>query len=136
VIKPGVEPRGGGCGCGGACGGDGGLDRVRHLAAETTAPSALDPAADPHLSGFRQLLEREVDRRTALGMMATGLLAGLGLFQTACNPLASAESRERAALDWQEYFQGNFRVMTDTEKSDTFAGWSASTSCAPASGSA
>jgi Fe-S-cluster-containing dehydrogenase component len=121
VIQPGVEPRGRGCGCGGggACGGDGGLDRVRHLAAETPPPNALDPADDPHLSGFRQLLEREVDRRTAVGMMATGLLAGLGLFQTACNPLASAESRERAVLDWQEYFQGNFRLMTDTEKSDT-----------------
>ena len=124
VIQPGAETRGGGCGCGSGgsrCGGhgDGGLDRVRHLAAETPPPNALDPADDPHLSGFRQLLEREVDRRTAVGMMATGLLAGLGLFQTACNPLASAESRERAVLDWQEYFQGNFRLMTDTEKSDT-----------------
>src|SRR4030095_16278108 len=120
LVQPGVE-RGGGCECGGggACGGAGGLDRVRHLAAETPAPHALDPADDPHLSGFRQLLEREVDRRTALGLIGTGLMAGLGLFQSACNPLASAESRERAVLDWQEYFQGNFRLMTDKEKSDT-----------------
>ncbi|HEY7204370.1 MAG TPA: 4Fe-4S dicluster domain-containing protein, partial [Methylomirabilota bacterium] len=122
MIQPGGGPRGGGCGCGqggGGCGDAGGLDRVRHLAAETPAPPALDPADDPHLSGFRQLLEREVDRRTALGMIATGLLAGLGLFQSACNPLASAESRERAVLDWQEYFQGNFRLMTDQEKAGT-----------------
>ncbi|HEX7788276.1 MAG TPA: 4Fe-4S dicluster domain-containing protein, partial [Methylomirabilota bacterium] len=121
VVKPGPEAGGGGCACGGAgaCDAAGGLDRVRQLAAATSVPETLDPAGDPHLSGFRQLLEREVDRRTALGMIATGLLAGLGLFQTACNPLASAASRERAVLDWQEYFQGNFRLMSDQEKADT-----------------
>ena len=63
---------------------------MRQLAAAMPPPEGLDPGEDPHLSGFRQLLEREVDRRTALGGIAGGLLAGLGLFQTACNPIASA----------------------------------------------
>jgi molybdopterin-containing oxidoreductase family iron-sulfur binding subunit len=92
---------------------------VRRLAAALPDAAGLDPAEDPHLSGFRQLLEREVDRRTAIGSIAAGLLAGLGLVQTACNPLASAEAREQAALGWQEYFQGNFRLMTDEEKTET-----------------
>src|SRR5262249_58698817 len=39
--------------------------------------------------------------------------------QTECNPIASAEAREKATLDWQEYFQGNFRLMTDDEKANT-----------------
>ena len=83
---------------------------------EETASPSLDPGADPHLSGFRQLLERQVDRRTAIGGMAAGLLAGLGMVQTACNALASAEAREKAVLDWQTYFQGNFRLMSDDGK--------------------
>jgi Fe-S-cluster-containing dehydrogenase component len=126
VIQARPAPGAGGCGCG--SGGDGcrsgwgnaeaGLHRVHRLAAETP-PHGIDPDEDPHLSGFRQLLERQMDRRTAIGSIAGGLLAGLGLFQTACNPIGSAEAREKAVLDWQEYFQGNFRLMTDQEKTDT-----------------
>jgi len=104
VITP--RPAHGGCGCGsGGCGGssgwdsaEAGLHRVQRLAAETP-PSGIDPGEDPHLSGFRQLLERQVDRRTAVGGIAAGLLAGLGLVQTACNPIGSAEAREKAVLD-------------------------------------
>ena len=106
--------RQGGCGCGS----DPSLERVIRMSEETTGPS-LDPGADPHLSGFRQLLDRQVDRRTAIGGLAAGLLAGLGMVQTACNGLVSAEAREKAVLDWQAYFQGNFRLMSDKEKTDT-----------------
>jgi Fe-S-cluster-containing dehydrogenase component len=113
-------PRGGGaCGSGCGCGSgpDAGLERVIRLSEE--APGGVDPDTDPNLSGFRQLLDRQVDRRTAIGGIGAGLLAGLGLVQTACNPLASAASREQAVLDWQTYFQGNFRLMSDDEKAET-----------------
>lgn len=73
----------------------------------------------PRPSGFQQLLEREVDRRTALATVAGALAAGLGLMQTACNPLASAAEREKARLNWEAYFQGNFRLMSDEEKEQT-----------------
>ncbi len=108
---------GGGGGCG--CASGSGLERVVRLSEEPASGPGLDPETDPHLSGFRQLLERQVDRRTAIGGMAAGLLTGLGLVQAACNPLSSAEARESAVLDWQTYFQGNFRLMTDKEKGDT-----------------
>src|SRR5262247_830994 len=88
-----IEPRSpqGGDRC--ACSADGGLERVTRLAATPPPAAGLDPGEDPHLSGFRPLLEREVDRRTAIGGIAAGLMAGLGLVQTACNPMASGEAR-------------------------------------------
>ncbi|RMF63605.1 MAG: 4Fe-4S dicluster domain-containing protein [Bacteroidetes bacterium] len=57
-----------------------------------------------------------VDRRAAVQTIASGLLAGLGLFNAACNPLASSE---KARLRWENYFKGNFRLMTDEEKEET-----------------
>lgn len=70
-------------------------------------------------SGFQQLLDRPVDRRTAMGTVAAGLLAGLGLAQTACSPFATEEEREQASLEWHSFFQGNYRLMTDDEKLET-----------------
>ena len=110
-----------GCGSGCGCGQDRTpspeppLARLVRLSeqAQRTAPTGPAP------SGFHQLLDRPVDRRTAIGSLAAGIVAGLGLVQTACNPLGTAEAREQAVLDWQSYFQGNFRLMTDDEKEDT-----------------
>lgn len=67
------------------------------------------------------VLEQPLDRRGALGRLSAGLMAGLGVAQTACNPLSSPEAKESARLDWQTYFQKNFRLMTDTEKEETVA---------------
>lgn len=70
-------------------------------------------------SGLEQLLERPITRGAALGTIAAGLAAGTGVAQTALNPFASKESREKARLEWQEFFQGNFRLMTNDEKTQT-----------------
>ena len=48
-------------------------------------------------------------------------MAGLGLAESACNPLSSPEDRELARLNWQAYFQKNFRLMSDAEKEETVA---------------
>ncbi len=65
------------------------------------------------------IMNKGMDRRSAVQTMAAGLMAGLGFLQTACNPLAPAEDREKSQLEWDDYFQGNFRVMTDKEKEET-----------------
>ncbi|RMH73127.1 MAG: 4Fe-4S dicluster domain-containing protein [Gemmatimonadetes bacterium] len=72
-------------------------------------------------SGYQQMVQQPVNRRTAVKIVAAGLLAGAGLFQTACSPFASAEAREKAQLNWEEYFKGNFRLMSDDEKEATVA---------------
>ncbi len=78
-----------------------------------------DIAKESIKSGLEQILEQTMSRRTATMLIATGLLAGFGLLQTACNPLVDSEKREEANLNWQEYFKGNFRLMTDEEKETT-----------------
>jgi molybdopterin-containing oxidoreductase family iron-sulfur binding subunit len=60
-----------------------------------------------------------MNRRTATATIAAGLAAGVGLAKTSVNPFASSEDREKAKLEWQEYFQGNFKLMTDPEKEQT-----------------
>ncbi|MCB0106253.1 MAG: 4Fe-4S dicluster domain-containing protein, partial [Caldilineaceae bacterium] len=71
--------------------------------------------------GLDQLLSRTVSRRTATMMIATGLLAGLGLLQTACSSALSPVKSEEANIKWKEYFKGNFRLMTEEEKAETVA---------------
>jgi len=77
---------------------------VRRVAANET---------DPHHS-----LLSDLDRRDAMKALGTGFLAGLAFFQTACNPLADPLEREKSALAWDDYFQGNFKVMSDDEKQE------------------
>ena len=76
------------------------------------------PEGEPR-NAIEQLLGMQVDRRTATAMAGTALAAGAGLLTTAFNPLASLESKEKAKLQWADFFQGNFRLMSEEEKEDT-----------------
>lgn len=67
---------------------------------------------------FEQFVQRPVSRRSALKNVAAGLLGGLGLLNSACNPLDDA-SKEKSQLKWDEYFKSNFRLMTAQETEDT-----------------
>jgi Fe-S-cluster-containing dehydrogenase component len=70
--------------------------------------------------GSGSVLEKTVDRRRALGMLFGGATAAAGA-ASACSPLSAASDEERDAkvLEWEEYFKGNFRQMTDAEKAET-----------------
>jgi Fe-S-cluster-containing dehydrogenase component len=97
-----------GCGCGGggngggACGCSGGAGEGGSR------------------GGGATLFEKPVDRRRALGMLLGAGVAGSQL-ASACSPLGGAtdEQRERRMLEWEEYFKGNFRVMSDADKART-----------------
>jgi molybdopterin-containing oxidoreductase family iron-sulfur binding subunit len=80
-------------------------------------PSCRTTSADP--TDVHAVLDQSLDRRQALGRISAGLLAGLGLAEAACSPLASAQAREEANLDWKTYFQKNFRLMTEPERETT-----------------
>src|SRR6187401_1805382 len=66
-----------------------------------------------------QLVQIQLDRREAIGKIGGLLAVGMGLATTACNPMASGADREAAHLEWDAFFQGNFRLMTDDEKDTT-----------------
>ncbi len=72
--------------------------------------------------GRGTLLEKPVDRRRALTILATGVVAGTQALG-ACRPLSAAsdEERELKVLAWQEYIKGNYRFMTEAERAETIA---------------
>jgi len=67
-----------------------------------------------------RLLQKPVDRRAALGMLAAGAVAGVQALG-ACSPLSgeTPEEREVRVLAWREYIKGNYRFMTDAERAET-----------------
>ncbi len=66
------------------------------------------------------LLDKQVDRRQALGMLF-GAVAATSQVVSACSPtsLLTAEEREAKLLEWEEHFKGNFRLMTPDERQET-----------------
>jgi len=82
-------------------------------ASEPPAPRA--PAQDDPSTVF----DKPVDRRRALGMLFGAVAAGSQV-AGACAPLGATDDEQEAALlEWEEYFKGNFRLMTDREKAET-----------------
>ncbi len=91
---------------------------LRPVPVDAPAESA-EAAAKPTGTDVQAVLDRPLDRREALSRFATGLIAGMGATQAACSPFATGEAKELSELNWQEYLQKNFRLMTDDEKDAT-----------------
>ncbi|MEO9806013.1 MAG: sulfate reduction electron transfer complex DsrMKJOP subunit DsrO [Reichenbachiella sp.] len=69
--------------------------------------------------GTDQTFNKVTDRRNMLKSLTAGLLAGTGLVNSACSVTASDDTREKKSLEWEEYFKGNYQLMTDEEKEGT-----------------
>lgn len=69
--------------------------------------------------GYDQVISKPSDRREALKKLTLGLLAGAGLASTSCSITAGGEKREKAQLTWEEFFKGNYQLMSDEEKEAT-----------------
>jgi molybdopterin-containing oxidoreductase family iron-sulfur binding subunit len=66
------------------------------------------------------ILDKPVDRRRALTILAGGAMAGAQAL-SACRPLSGATEPEREirVLAWREYIKGNYRFMTEAERAET-----------------
>ncbi|MDH5380936.1 MAG: 4Fe-4S dicluster domain-containing protein [Cyclobacteriaceae bacterium] len=51
--------------------------------------------------------------------LTASLLTGAGLVNSSCSVTATDDKREKKQLEWEEYFKGNYRLMSDNEKQDT-----------------
>ncbi|MEO9967138.1 MAG: sulfate reduction electron transfer complex DsrMKJOP subunit DsrO [Reichenbachiella sp.] len=69
--------------------------------------------------GIDQKLNKHTDRRNMLKSLTAGLLAGAGLVNSSCSVTASDSTKEKKELEWEEYFKGNYQLMTDDEKEGT-----------------
>ena len=64
------------------------------------------------------VLDKPMDRRRALGTLFGAAVLGTQA-AGACSPVGDPDGREAALLAWEEYFKGNFRLMTAAEKAET-----------------
>ncbi len=69
--------------------------------------------------GVDQVLKKPLDRRSALKGLTAGLLAGTGFLNSSCSVTAGDADKELASLKWDEYFKGNYQLMTTVEKKAT-----------------
>lgn len=69
--------------------------------------------------GFNQVFDKKTDRRDAIRKLSLGLLTGAGLVNSSCSVTAGDVKKEKAELNWEEYFKGNFRLMSEDEKKAT-----------------
>ena len=74
---------------------------------------------EPKKDGFDQVLEKKTDRRDAIKKLTAGLLAGAGLASSSCSITADDVEKELAGLEWEEYFKGNYKLMSDKERDET-----------------
>lgn len=72
--------------------------------------------SDKPKDGYDQIMDVSMSRRAAFSKITAGLLIGAGAVSSACSVVASEESKEKSAMEWEEYFKGNYKLMTDEEK--------------------
>ncbi|WP_417800936.1 4Fe-4S dicluster domain-containing protein [Tenacibaculum sp.] len=72
-----------------------------------------------HKDGFDQVFDVKMDRRSAFKKLTASLLIGAGAMSSCTSITSSDESKEKAQIDWEEQFKGNYKLMTEEEKEAT-----------------
>lgn len=70
-------------------------------------------------NGYQQVMNVSMDRRSAFKKITAGLLLGVGAINTSCSFISDEESKEKSNLEWEEYFKGNYKLMSENEKEET-----------------
>jgi Fe-S-cluster-containing dehydrogenase component len=66
-------------------------------------------------------MEKKCDRRKFLKRAIKTAAVGGAAAMTGCSTESIPGSKEEAALKWEEFFKGNYRLMTEEEKLETVA---------------
>ena len=66
-------------------------------------------------------MEKKCDRRKFLKRALKTAAVGGAAAMTGCSTESIPGSKEEAALKWEEFFKGNYRLMTEEEKLETVA---------------
>ncbi len=118
----------GSCGCGktsGGCNSDSTQNTQPTQSTEISNEDFYEAAIDAsigderHKDGFEQVFDVKMDRRTAFKKLTASLLIGAGAITTSCSSIAGEDTKEKAQIDWEEQFKGNYKLMTDKEKQGT-----------------
>ena len=68
--------------------------------------------------GVAQVFDVNMDRRQAFKKLTAGLMIGAGAVSTSCSVVSGEKSKEKSEIEWEEYFKGNYKLMTDEEKNN------------------
>ncbi len=72
-----------------------------------------------HGDGIDQTFKKKTSRRGMFKSLTASLIAGAGVANSSCSVMASDEKKEKKQLEWEEFFKGNYRLMSEQEKEDT-----------------
>jgi len=82
--------------------------------------SGLENCSNKQLNdGYNQKLNISMDRRTAFKKITASLLLGAGAISTSCSVISGDVNKEKSEIEWEEYFKGNYKLMTNDEKKET-----------------
>ena len=110
------------CGCGKPSGGcNSNTPNSREISNEEFTKAAINASIGDEIKkdGFDQVFDVKMDRRTAFKKLTASLVIGAGAVSTSCSVITDDESKEKAQIDWEEQFKGNYKLMTNEEKSAT-----------------
>lgn len=107
VPAPSPAPTEAPSGCGTSCGCSGSNDEER-------AHGPSTPAGGP---AERSAVEKPLSRRGFLGALGAATAGAAAVAASGCSP--TGEAVARAALGWEEFFKGNYQLMTPAEKRRT-----------------
>ncbi len=111
----------GSCGCGKSEGSCNSSPKEEELSADEFYEAAINASIgeERHRDGFEQVFDVKMDRRSAFKKLTASLLIGAGAVTTSCSVTAGSDTKEKAQIDWEEQFKGNYKLMTDEEKQGT-----------------
>ena len=106
------------CGCGKT---SGGCHSKENINEKEFFEAAVDASIgeERHRDGFDQVFDVQMDRRSAFKKLTASLLIGAGAVSSCTSVTSSDASKEKAQIDWEEQFKGNYKLMTDDEKKAT-----------------
>ena len=69
--------------------------------------------------GYDQVFDVNMNRRQAFRKLTAGLLIGAGAANASCSVAADDNHKEKSEIEWEEYFKGNYKLMSEDEKDNT-----------------
>ena len=97
------------------------IDLLRQKLRNRDRKRAAAPAAlhAQQADGYDGWSAKKTDRRQAIRQALGAVGVATAATQSSCSVTSTETDRERRKLNWEEYFKGNYRVMTSEEKRNT-----------------
>ena len=87
------------------------IDNIRKLQELFNGKANSDPDESQAADGFKQVFEKKMDRRSSLRALVTTVAAGTAVASSGCSSESSGK--------WEEYFKGNYKLMSAEERNAT-----------------